>query len=633
MSKCKIHRNAGNVCAESGFSLLFIIGAILAISTLAAGMLSLSTSSVYTELNTLSIAQARLVALSGFNYVLQFKEDYDELEGSTFTLDNDSQFTIGDNMRQRQDSDGILWMDVEIIGTVHKGTPSEANYVLDRSFQPEDQGAITFADNWEDFKEITADNGKNPITKNSDKTFTIGNNENYAFGAFYYMGTKSLNWGANECVLGECQFKYGFRLFFVSHYDTSAADGITFAWYNAQNDGTGTDASVHGKDCTDYEAYSDEDDYTACQDSMADSTNTIYASIYEACEADSSDCGLYASVGGDSNAGEMIGYAGDGRYWKSTSNRTLSGWLDPEQNGIQAPKMGIEFDNFYNSSSNICGSIGNIPSTGSRNDPYYSGYPSHLAYVYWGVDESSSSTPYECALYSGSTTTGGHGRGGGGGTTTYTYYTVSSASYGLSAGTSNIEGANTYDDNRHGYGFNTKYVNRSSNASVGYNWANSSFAFRAEVERHYRYTNDDGTYDYTITSWFRKCDSSDSACGKYWDDDYYDADDDTDDLYFSDTSRFLCWDSSDSKCDSSNLNTPTLQQTVGLTEEQNEQFDTMMFGFTESTGGSTQDATYSQFIMQFIKENDYNYVVTDSSEADYHIKIASRRRMHNRKID
>ena len=34
---------------QSGFSLLFIIGVILALSTLASAMLSLSTSSVYTS--------------------------------------------------------------------------------------------------------------------------------------------------------------------------------------------------------------------------------------------------------------------------------------------------------------------------------------------------------------------------------------------------------------------------------------------------------------------------------------------------------------------------------------------------------------------------------------------------------
>lgn len=692
--------------AEAGFSMLFIVGALLAMSTLAAGILSLTTSSVYTEFNAMSYAQARLVSLSGYNYVLQFKEDYDELEGMTISLGNDSEFTIGDNMRQRQDANGNLWMDVEIIGTVHKGTANEANYVLDRSFQPEDQGAITFADNWEDFDEVTPDDGlgKNPITKNEDKTFTIGNSETYAFGAFYYMGTKTLNWGANECVLGECQFKYGFRLFFVSHYDSSAADGIVFAWYNAQLDGTGTEQSMHGKDCKDYAGYSSDDtypDYTYCKDQIADANNIIYGSRYEACKSgDNSNCDLYASIGGDSQHGEMIGYAGDGRYYKSYNNRTLYGWLDPERNGIQEPKMGIEFDNFWNSSTNICNSgIEANPVSGSRHDPGSSSSPSHLAFVFWGKDVSASQSeddldtiPYPCALYNGYTTKydckdvcvkektycngnyvwvcdgekyskckpgfpgGGNNNCGEkhngwyctgswskecdgeevtkcikwekqcGETTSYDYYTVDSPSYGLSGGTSNIEGSNTYDDNRHWYGDNDT-LTQNLDTGNGTSWAGKTFAFRAEVERHYRYTNDNGKYDYTITSWLKNCSTND--CAEYWDDSYYTADNGSDtyydDLYFSDTSRFLCWDTTnDTKCSYSN--TPTLQKTIELTATQNEMFDTMLFGFTEATGGSTQKATYSQFILQFIKENDYNY-------ADDKLTIESHRRVHDRQID
>ncbi len=364
--------------AQAGFSMLFIIGVILALSTLSAGILSMSTSSLYTELNALSFAQARSVALSGYTYVQQFKEDYDELEGVTIQVDSASQFTIGDDMRQHQDSEGNLWMEVEITGTVHKGTANEANYVLDRSFQPEDQGAITFADNWEDFKAITPSNNTTPITKNDDKTFTIGNNQNYAFGAFYYMGTKRLNWGDNECTTGECQFKRGFRLFFVSDYETSNADGIVFTWFNAQADA----GSYHGNDCEDYYAFFNSG--VSCS-SFTDSNNPIYVSVYNAC-SDSSNCTLYASVGGDSQHGEMIGYAGDGRYYQSYNSSgysTLKGWLDPEQNGIQPPKMGIEFDNFYNSASSICNrGVVAPPQSGTRNDPGSSGNASHVAYVF-----------------------------------------------------------------------------------------------------------------------------------------------------------------------------------------------------------------------------------------------------------
>ncbi len=205
----------------------------------------------------------------------------------------------------------------------------------------------------------------------------------------------------------------------------------------------------------------------------------------------------------------------------------------------------------------------------------------------------------------------------------YSYYTVSSASNGLSAGSSSLAGSYTYDDNRHGVGTNP--AKNDSDGLIyysGVNWAGNPFAFRAEVERDL-VKNGDGTYDYTITSWLKYCSTPD--CKEYFDDDYYtdNPSANSDNLYFSDTSRFLCHDASDDKCDSGKVNTPTLEYTIALTQEEHERFDTMMFGFTEATGGSTQTATYSEFILQFIKDNDYNY----SGHA-----IDNRRRVHNRKI-
>ena len=394
---------------------------------------------------------------------------------------------------------------------------------------------------------------------------------------------------------------------------------------------------------------------------MADATNTIYGSKYEACAKDenSADCDLYASVGGDSQHGEMIGYGGDGRYYKVFNDRTLYGWLDPERNGIQEPKMGIEFDNFWNNDVGICssGTTAN-PVTGSRDDPGSRNSAAHLAYVFWGddapVDESVDdfdSILYPCALYYNYSSsqqctqyetvctryenvcTGGYqyectkynnwGRcqkwewvcqGWEQQCTqsyqnctkyetvqNYEYYTVNTSSYGLASGTSNLTGSNTYDDNRHYRGENNT-LTQNLDTGYGTSWANKTFAFRAEVERHYRYSTDDGTYEYILTSWLHNCTTSD--CAEYWDSDYYDPDEDSDDLYFSDTSRFLCWDSNDTRCSDESIaaNTPTLKKTIYLTEKQNEQLDTIMFGFTEATGGSTQKATYSQFILQFIKQ-------------------------------
>lgn len=76
------------------------------------------------------------------------------------------------------------------------------------------------------------------------------------------------------------------------------------------------------------------------------------------------------AVGGTTTQGELMGWAGPG----------ASGL------GIRPPKMGLEFDTFYNS----CGS--NLTSPGSRCDPTGTGNnPDHMAYVFWG----STSTLYD----------------------------------------------------------------------------------------------------------------------------------------------------------------------------------------------------------------------------------------------
>jgi type II secretory pathway pseudopilin PulG len=516
---------------QRGFSLIYVILVILGLSTLGAALATLTQSGFQSQLNESAIAQARYIAISGFNYVKQFKEDYLDLDGLTFNFGNAGQFTVSD-MRYLPTISGRL--EARVVGTVYPGTAREANYVIFQEFDAEDQGAITFRENFDDFDVITSDPSKTPVVKNADNTFTVGANQYFAFGGMYYTGDKELNWGDNNCTAGSCDFKEGFRMFFVSSYTSSQADGLVFTWFNDENNTT-------------------------------------------------------TSIGGDSQHGEMIGYAADSRVYTSGSygDGTVKQFLDGHAQGIQPPKMGVEFDNYRNHyTSTICSSdrfTGPRTSRRADHDDSDQWRRAHIAYVFWGQDVP---TDIECAYW--------WKQNGG---VDYQY-----------KGTDDLvestwEGAYAYDDNRHGRGFN---VDNTQYWRTTFNWTNNSFAFRLEVERSVM-PNVDGNYEYTLKSWIRQC--TQPLCAEYFDRGSADADKDK--LYFSDTSRFLCDGDTDymtGKCDSSNYNTPILTQTVELDPTQHDFYEQFIFGFTEATGGSTQDATFSEFILQFIKENDYGDV-------------------------
>jgi hypothetical protein len=695
--------------SNAGFSLLYVIAVIAALSTLAASIASLTGTGLVAELNESFATRARYIALAGFNYARQFKEDYDELEYKTFTMGQDK-FYFSD-YRQFQDSTGIMRVEFKVTGTAAAGTPQEANYVVYDNFESQDQGAITSQNmdvDWPNFKpNATSDLA---MVKNNDGTFTIGNNQNNAFGSFIYTGTKTLNWGHNNCTAGLCDFQEGIRLFFISYYEASAADGIVFVLMNSDN-------------------------------------NTIY------------------SVGGDSQHGEMIGYAADGRIYSGGGyNADSITWLSPNQKGIQPPKIGIEFDNYKNEGTGaLCatnpGTSG--PITGQRADgtAVVSGtstFAPHISYDFWGKDswDTSSNTAtsgtgygFDCAYcrrntvaatnmtngsqaFDGTTSQnrtnsayssaspgyigkdfgpckskiitgwnawGSNDRGfteaNDSSNVTISLYGSNSNSYAsatLISGSEKTftdttakvshtfsnaysyryywlkivgatklyvaeaqfletvtawgttfypiayepyestdcsqattwEGVLAYDDNRHGWGDNLS--NTEFWKSTSYAWGNNSFAYRAEIERKLTPETSGpgiGKYAYRITSWVRMCNT---AYGYKQDCLQYvnatgSTTEQTNRAYFSDTSRFLCahtgtyTDSTGttrtdySKC--SVANPPILDKTIFLTPSQHEQFNEMIFGFTEATGGSTQKATYSYFTLQFMKPNDW---VTDS---------------------
>jgi|GEM_PF-6718731 len=702
--------------ANAGFSLLYVIAVIMALSTLLAGIVSLTSTGLFTEVNQSFTTRARYVALAGFSYARQFKEDYSDLDAKTVTLSNNDKFAFS-NYRQFQDASGNIRIELKVTGTAAVGTPQESNYVIFDNFLSEDQGAITFGKNFPDFSPITSDPTKSPVVKNANYTFTIGNNQNFAFGAFYYTGTKSLNWGYNNCTNGLCQFQDGVRLFFVSKYDANAADGIVFTLFNSDNNTTG-------------------------------------------------------SMGGDSDKGEMIGYAGDSRVWNGNA---IDRFIAPNRSGIRPPKLGIEFDNYPNTNfGNICAATDATqkPRTGYRQDDAND----HIAYVYWGDDNDLGTTfgsGFDCAYCAsiteaqtnmtnsnrafsyidprpainprtknesasraGNTAYIGKDFGASGkiitgfraygssdkgfsdngtaatpitislfgsnsndyasataiaaaaatadanskvitlgdvaagqsilaNSTSYRYYwlkiqgladlyvshvqfleTLSniynnttdypnnttqvpanvpyvSANTGpnppntsSNVGKATWEGAMTYDDNKHGVGENVAANTSATIPQNGYwkttGWNTTvAFAFRAEIERSLTPVasgGNAGKYAYRMISWFRPCVGT--TCLEYVNS-TGSTSAETDRAYFSDTSRFLCANHADADyayCTVDNI--PVLDRTIYLTATQHSQFNRMVFGFTEATGGSTQTATYSYFALQFMKPNDYDTTVT-----------------------
>jgi len=326
---------------------------------------------------------------------------------------------------------------------------------------------------------------------------TLGGDVGNAFGAIWFGGDNNIGGIADFCTDGKCQFNYGVRTFFKLYYN-GTGDGFTLAFINgADND--------------------------------------------------------KSSVGGDGGAGELMAYAGDSRRWSYGSGEGY-GFLDGTGDGLQSPKMALEFDTYTNAGDNpLCS--GTAFQSGQRNDPLPSG-KDFLQYVFWGSNEG-----FDCRL--------------------------------------NAEGipSPTYDDNRHGAGdgvdnpFNIKdrsctYGERLITDGVTVdnttNWLNGDFekgpwAVRVEVIRSTE-VNAGGKYDYTLKTWIRQCDDLDC--------------DNIDGTYFADTSIEY------------GAKTPHLEQTVELSEEDHDKFGTFLFGLTEATGGAVQTAIISNLQLSFIRPGD-----------------------------
>lgn len=160
------------------------------------------------------------------------------------------------------------------------------------------------------------------------------------FGAAWYNADRPIGGKTTFCQAGACEFGLGMRAYFVVKFSTEG-DGFTFALINgANNDNT--------------------------------------------------------SVGGDINMGELMAFAGDSRLVANPSDTFVaSEFLDGKGEGLEPPKIGLEFDVYENSiNSRLCADS-TTANTSTRNDPPESFFVDVelgetaanrdvLQYVYWG---------------------------------------------------------------------------------------------------------------------------------------------------------------------------------------------------------------------------------------------------------
>jgi len=509
---------SGKLLNQRGNTLLFAVFAITAVAVLGTGIYFMTTTSTFSGLGANDRNRAYHLALAGKDYAVMKNL---ENTASTYPVGRDFTMSNGDKFRLDIKDDEIT-----STGIVKTGTPYEASQtlyvkIIGFSRSPD----ISFARDIQVFtKPIESKAGLITTNAAAGKVSlgNIGSTWENNFGALWYRG----NAVQGDCTDGRCKFGTGFRAFFVFQINASGtdADGFTFAFFGG---------------------------------SAEDPASSLIANDA-------------FSVGGDTDKGELMGYAGDSRLtaggYLDGITRTAAGCPTPlacaAGRGIQPPKMAIEFDPKANNdpAANVCDAE-------SRRDGDESPERNHAAYVFWGNNDTSYGTPPKVCDPAIPPTVG----------------------------------LNTYDDNRHNAGtdgspsdpLNSKWLSDSVDPSY-YNaeavwplapdWLLNNtptniYAVRIEVTRG-NTPNAGGNYEYTMKSWIKQC--ADLVCTNY-----------------GDASSFA-----NTKIEyDDTLDPPTLKRTdpVVLTPALHKKFDTFFFGWTTAMGSKTQEILINRFRMNFRK--------------------------------
>jgi outer membrane protein assembly factor BamB len=172
-----------------------------------------------------------------------------------------------------------------------------------------------------------------------DYELIIGGGTTDEFGSAFFEGDLSIGGDQDYCAQGACLFNLGVRVFFLLDFDQQG-DGITF--------------TLLGKGFP----------------PPATPNNSA------------------SSVGGDFQLSELMGYAGDSRLVADPDplNNSLFLATDPNDRGLDPPKIAVEFDTRTNNTAgdpppDYC--TGPNANTDTRNDPL-TGNIDAVQYVFWG---------------------------------------------------------------------------------------------------------------------------------------------------------------------------------------------------------------------------------------------------------
>ena len=490
---------SGILLNQRGNTLLFAVFAITAVAVLGTGIYFMTTTSTFSGLGANDRNRAYRLALAGKDYAVM-----NNLENTASTYPGGRDFTMSNGDKFRLD---IKDDEITSMGIVKTGAPYEAKQTISITIPGFNRRAdISFAKDIQAFTKpvesktglITTDTVAGRVSLG--KITTGGAAWENNFGALWYRG----NAVQGDCTDGRCRFGAGFRAFFVFQINASlaGADGFTFTVFSG-------DAA----------------------------TNDAF------------------SVGGDTDKGELMGYAGDSRLttggYLDGITRTAAGCPTPlgcaAGRGIQPPKMAVEFDAKTNKDLN------DVCVADSRRDGDEAPDRNHAGYVFWGDNTASACD--------------------------------------------GTIGANTYDDNRHNAGTDSASDPRNSkrpsdgvdpsyynaDGTWPYNWLLSNaptniYVFRVEVTRN-NTQNAGGNYEYTLKAWIKQC--ADADCTNY-----------------SDASIFA--NTKQNYEDPPNPpDPPTLTRLISIVPALHQKFDTFFFGWTTATGSATQEILINRFRMNF----------------------------------
>lgn len=541
-----------------GMTMVYIIIIITVLSTLTAGILSLSTVQRNSELIHNNRNRAVYMAQAGANfaqYQLANGVTTESLGNKTYELGVAGSFTI-----ESVTGNAVDGYRVRVRGNVNEGSAGEAHYLIAGvaiAGTPDDGPDISFENDMGDFLSPVVSNSAAITPNETAQTLTIGGDANYQFGSIWYTGDKfSENAGdptsLGGCSGGACNFYRGFRLFYtIDMADNSQADGWTFSVINAALNDT-------------------------------------------------------HSTGGYGSYGEMIGYAGDSYhgslgYCVDRNSHYADGTSRPCE-GLIPPKFALEYDTWWNDSNKFC--VGNcwntwgFTSTASRRDnisPRASTYGTGkdgdsediVQLSFWGEDSVTDLLycPTRCVHDAHeSMDDNRHNRGGTGDNPRN--YGDADADYG------------DHNINRSDLQPTLHDYLKTLNSTYENNWISAgTWAIRQEVIVH---DNNYPTIDpttVTVRTWMRICGTRNAD--NTWTLDSTDCASilDNPDSWYQNTRQ--AYNPANHEVGTKSY---TLEQDITFTPEQWALIQRFYFGWTEATGGGKQNAVIRDFQLSFIRD-------------------------------